>query len=137
MVRDYELVLIISPEVTDEALDAVIEKVRTTIGAGGGEVTDVNVWGRRRIAFAVKHFRHGIYATVTAKMAPGATGELERVLSLSEDILRHLLIRLEKAPVKPPVQQPAPQQVPQQQAPQPAAAATVEREQSSDGGNTQ
>jgi small subunit ribosomal protein S6 len=128
MVRDYELVLIISPEVNDEALDGVIGKVRNTIGAGGGEVTDVNVWGRRRIAYAIKHFRHGIYVVLTAKMAPTATSELERTLFLSEDILRHLLIKLEKAPVKPPVQQAQP----------PAAAATIgEEEQSSDGGNTE
>jgi small subunit ribosomal protein S6 len=115
-VRDYELVLIISPEVADDAIDGAIDRVKGFIANGGGDVTEVKVWGRRRIAFAIKHFRFGIYAVLTAKISPTATKELERSLMLSENILRHLLVRLEKAPVKPatpvaPPEEPAEEQV--------------------------
>ncbi len=127
--RDYELVLIISPEVADDAVDGIIGRVSNTIANGGGEVTDVDNWGRRRIAFPINHFRHGTYTVLTAKMNPTATGDLERSLSLSEDVLRHLLVKLEKAPVKP--------QVPQPVAVAPQADAPEEKEQSNDGGNTE
>ncbi|MCL4535567.1 MAG: 30S ribosomal protein S6 [Bacteroidetes bacterium] len=121
--RDYELVLIVNPEVSDEALGEVLGRVRGAIAARGGEVTDVNVWGRRRIAFTIKQFRHGIYAALTAKMDPAATGELEHGLSLSEDIIRHLLIKLEKAPVK--------------QVQQAVEEKEESKEQSDDGGDTE
>jgi small subunit ribosomal protein S6 len=130
LVRDYEIVLIISPEVADDAIDGVIGKVKGFVANGGGEVTGVNVWGRRRIAFAIKHFRFGIYAVLNAKIDPAATKDLERSLRLSEDVIRHLLVRLEKPPVAPPPP-PAPVEPVELPAEEPA------KEQESDGGVTE
>lgn len=107
--RDYELVLIISPEVADDAIEGAIERVKGFIAASGGEVSNVNVWGRRAIAFPIKHFRYGIYAVLTVNMSPSATKDLERSLKLSENILRHLLVRVDQPTAKPaaPVEPPA------------------------------
>ena len=92
--RDYELVVIISPEVTEENVGGVNERLGRWIANGGGEVTNVNVWGRRRLAYSIRDFRDGTYVATQFRMTPQATGELERSLKLAEDILRYLLVRM-------------------------------------------
>lgn len=92
--RDYELVVIVNPEVTEENLGAVTERLGQWITAGGGEVTNSNVWGRRRLAYPINEAREGTYVATQFRMASKATAELERSLKLSEDILRYLLIRM-------------------------------------------
>ncbi len=130
--RDYELALIVNPEVADEDVEGVIGRVRGYIEAGKGEILDVNVWGRRRIAFPIKHHRFGTYAIITMKADPSAIRELERSLDLYENILRHMVIKLERPPVIKPAAQPAQPEQPVA-VEQPAAA----EEQSNDGGDTQ
>jgi small subunit ribosomal protein S6 len=92
--RDYELVTIVSPEVTEENIGGVNERLGQWIASGGGEVTNVNVWGRRRMAYPIRDFREGTYVATQFRMDPPATKELERSLKLSEDILRYLLVRM-------------------------------------------
>ncbi len=92
--RDYELVVIVSPEVTEENLGGVTERIGQWISSGGGEVTNVNPWGRRRLAYPIRDFREGTYVATQFRMTPQATGELERSLKLAEDILRYLLVRM-------------------------------------------
>jgi small subunit ribosomal protein S6 len=92
--RDYELVVIIDPEVPEENITTVTDRIGGWITAGGGEVTNVNVWGRRRLAYTINENREGTYVATQFKFSPKATLELERSLKLSEDILRYLLIRM-------------------------------------------
>ncbi len=91
---DYELVFIISPEVVDENLDATIGTVSQFITGKEGTVSDVNQWGKRRLAYPIKHFGEGTYVLVRFTMEPQHNKELETSLKISEDILRHLLIKL-------------------------------------------
>ncbi len=92
--RDYELVLIISPEVQGEKFDAVIDNVSRFITGKGGIVSDVEQWGKRRLAYPIKHFEEGSYVLSRFKLKPALTKELEANLEISEEILRHLLVRL-------------------------------------------
>ena len=92
--RDYELVLIISPEVTEEDVPAAIDKVGEFITSRGGEVTATDRWGKRRLAYPIKRFRDGNYVISQLKLEPGMTTELEANLQISESILRHLLVRV-------------------------------------------
>ena len=92
--RDYELVVIINPEVTEENLGAVTDRIGGWITDGGGEVTNVNVWGRRRLAYTIDERREGTYVIIQLKTTAQATTELDRSLRLAEDVLRHLLVRL-------------------------------------------
>lgn len=92
--RDYELVLIISPEVTEEDVPAAIDKVGEFITSRGGEVTATDRWGKRRLAYPIKRFREGNYVISQLKLEPGMTTELEANLQISESILRHLLVRV-------------------------------------------
>jgi len=91
--RDYELVVIISPEVASEAADGVMEGVSRFITDGGGTVTEVEPWGKRKLAYPIKHFMEGSYVLSRFKMQPKFTKQLEANLRISEDVLRHLLIK--------------------------------------------
>jgi small subunit ribosomal protein S6 len=91
---DYELVFIISPEVVEDRINEVTESVSQFITGKGGIVSEVEQWGKRRLAYPIKHFEEGSYILVRFKMQPGYNRELETNLRISEDILRHLLIKL-------------------------------------------
>lgn len=92
--RDYELVVIISPEVTDEEFPVTLEKMNQFITDRGGSITEVNQWGRRKLAYPIGNFMEGNYVLTQFKMEPKQTAELEASLRLTEEILRHLLVRL-------------------------------------------
>ena len=92
--RDYELVLIISPEVGGEKFDAVIDKVSQFITGRGGIVSDVERWGKRRLAYPIRHFEEGSYVLAQFKLKPTLNKELEASLRISEEVLRHLLVKL-------------------------------------------
>lgn len=91
--RDYELVLIVVPQLDDEGLATFTERVSGWITAVNGTVTGTNVWGRRQLAYAIRKHTEGIYVMVNFQLAPGATRELERNLKLDEQIIRHLIVR--------------------------------------------
>ena len=93
--RDYELVVIISPEVAEEEIPATLEKINQFIVERGGSIAEVNQWGRRKLAYPIKHFMEGNYILTQFKMEPRLTAELEASLGISEEILRHLLVRLD------------------------------------------
>ena len=94
--RSYELIIVISPEVTEEGLAAIIERVNQFITAGGGEVIDLKQWGRRKLAYPIRHFREGYYVQTQFKLGSELTAGLETNLQISEDVLRHLLVRLDE-----------------------------------------
>ena len=91
---DYELVLIISPEVVDKGLDTAIDRVTQFIEEKGGVISDVERWGKRRLAYPIKHFLEGSYVLTRFKLEPALGKELEANLRISEEVLRHLLIKL-------------------------------------------
>lgn len=94
--RDYELVYIVDPLVSDEDVSGVTDRITGWISGRGGEITNINPWGRRRLAYPIGERREGNYIAVQMRMDPSATSDLERTLELAEDILRHLLIRLDQ-----------------------------------------
>lgn len=92
--RDYELVLIINPSVAEDEVPATVEKTTQFITERGGSVTEVNQWGRKKLAYPIKSFTEGNYVLAQFNMDPEMATELEASLELSEDILRHLLVRV-------------------------------------------
>ncbi|MFC2011631.1 30S ribosomal protein S6 [Chloroflexota bacterium] len=93
--HDYEMVVVISPEVEGEQLDATLDNIGRFITGRGGVIAEIERWGKRKLAYPVKHFTEGQYVLNHFKMKPGVGKELEASLLISEDILRHLLIRLD------------------------------------------
>jgi small subunit ribosomal protein S6 len=96
LVREYELTVVYSPEITEEDFPEAIEKVSQLVSQRGGDIIEVNHWGRRKLAYPIKHFIEGNYVLTRLKIEPSSTKELELILHASEDILRHLLVRLEE-----------------------------------------
>lgn len=93
--RDYELTVVISPSVADDEVTATLEKkVSQFITERGGSITEVKPWGRKKLAYPIKNYTEGNYVLTLFKMDPKLTAELESSLELSEEILRHLLVRL-------------------------------------------
>ena len=93
--RDYELVLIISPEVVEEKFDAVIDNVSQFVTEKGGTISDVEQWGKKRLAYPIEHFMEGSYVLTRFRLEPSLSKELETNLQISEEVLRHLLIKIE------------------------------------------
>ena len=92
--RDYELVLIVSPEVVEERFDATIDNVSQFITGKGGTISDVERWGKRRLAYPIEHFTEGSYVLTRFRLKPALSKELEANLQISEEVLRHLLVKL-------------------------------------------
>ncbi len=92
--RDYELVTIVRPDIADENVGGVTDRIGPWVTAQGGEVTKTDVWGRRRMAYPIRDFREGNYIISQLRIETRATTELERSLKLSEDVLRYLLVRV-------------------------------------------
>ena len=93
--RDYEMVLVISPELAEEELEATIDNVSRLITENGGAISDTERWGKRKLAYPIRHFIEGSYVLVSFKSKPEFGKELETELRISEMILRYLLIKLD------------------------------------------
>jgi small subunit ribosomal protein S6 len=92
---DYELTFIINPEVADDAIDPIVNNITQVITGKNGTVTEVARWGRKKLAYPIKHVMEGNYVNITFKMAPAANKELENILKISEKIIRYLLIKVD------------------------------------------
>ncbi|MBI2866468.1 MAG: 30S ribosomal protein S6 [Chloroflexi bacterium] len=93
--RDYELVFIISPQIEDDQVPQVLEKIGGLVAGQGGSLGEFNPWGRRKMTYPIKRQVEGNYVIAKAKLDPGRVQELEGQLRLSEEILRHLVVRVE------------------------------------------
>ena len=92
--RDYEMVVVISPEVAEEDVPGTLEKVTQLVTARGGEMLEVDHWGKRKLAYPINHLREGNYVLTRFKLEPKAVAELEASLRMAGEILRHLVVRL-------------------------------------------
>ncbi len=94
--RDYELMVVVTPELDDEGVAATAERVKSLVTARGGEVVEVQEWGRRRLAYPIRKFREGFYSVAKLKLSPEAADPLDRSLRLTEPVIRHLLVRTDE-----------------------------------------
>ena len=93
--RDYELVLVINPTLAEEEFEAVIENVSRFVTGKGGSMTDIQRWGKKKLAYPIKHFTEGNYVLARFKLNPEFGRELGANLRISEAVMRNLLIKLE------------------------------------------
>ncbi len=89
----YEMVFIIQPEMDEEPLAALVEKMSQTIADLGGQVHQVDPWGKRRLAYAIAKYHDGFYFLTQMELPAQAVRSLERSIKLMEDVIRHLIIR--------------------------------------------
>jgi small subunit ribosomal protein S6 len=93
--NDYELVFIVHPEVADDALDPIINNFTQYITNKAGAVVEIARWGRKKLAYPIKHVMEGNYVLIKFKLDPSANKELETNLKISEKIIRYLLIKVD------------------------------------------
>jgi len=113
--REYELLYILRADLDDEKVQDSVKRVNTIIERSGGRPDHTNLWGKRKLAYEVKHQKEGSYVLQDFQIGPDRVPELESALKISEDVLRHLIVRKpEKAPaaaVPPPPAEVAPEPV--------------------------
>ena len=94
--RRYELMLVLRPDLPDDRTQAVLDRTTRGIAAGGGQIVKVAPWGRRRLAYPIDRYREGSYHILIFEAPAEAIGELERSLLITEEVLRHLVTRVER-----------------------------------------
>jgi small subunit ribosomal protein S6 len=90
-VRAYEAMIVLAPNLDEAALEAAIERFCGVIAEQGGEVTHVDRWGRRRLAYEIDGHRDAFYVLISFQARPGSTAELERILRISDGVLRFVV----------------------------------------------
>jgi small subunit ribosomal protein S6 len=93
--RRYELMLLLRPDLEDDKLQAAVEKVTRAIVNGGGSLSKVSPWGKRRLAYDIGRHREASYFLIHFDIEPSQVREIERGLLITEEILRHLVTVLE------------------------------------------
>lgn len=93
MLRDYEILFIVRPDLDEDALGEAVKTVDSLIANLGGKSKKSDVWGRRKLAFEVKHLREGQYVLTDFEIDPERVPELESTLAISESVFRHLVVR--------------------------------------------
>ena len=93
--RRYELMLLLRPDLEDDKLQAAVEKVTRAIVNGGGSLSKVSPWGKRRLAYDIGTHREASYFLIHFDIEPSQVREIERGMLITEEILRHLVTVLE------------------------------------------
>ena len=91
---DYEMICILSPEADDEKLESLIDGISQIITERDGSITEVDRWGKKKLAYPIKRFTDGSYVLTRFKLRTTACKELEAKLEITDEVLRHLLIKL-------------------------------------------
>lgn len=94
--RRYELMLVLRPDVPDDRSQALIDRTTRTITTAGGQIVKVAPWGRRRLAYPIERYREGSYHIVLFEAPADSISELEHGLLITEEVLRHLVTRVER-----------------------------------------
>ena len=94
--HDYEMVVIALPELDEQGVTTLNDRITGWITSAGGTVANTNIWGRRRLAYAIRKQTDGIYVQYNYQMDPLASRELDRNLRIDEQVVRHLIIRLDE-----------------------------------------
>ena len=91
MVRDYELMYIVRPDLDDEALAAAMESVQTLVEGQGGEVVRTTPWGKRRLAYEIERMRDGHYVLLHIRLDGAKVRAVEQLLHIHDNVFRHLI----------------------------------------------
>ena len=94
--HEYEMMYILRPELDEAAIAAAIAKVSGLVTTNGGEIVKAEPWGRRRLAYPIQQCRDGQYVLMQYKLEPKSVLEVERTLRINEEVIRHLVIRLDE-----------------------------------------
>jgi small subunit ribosomal protein S6 len=109
--RDYEVLYIVRADLDDEKVQDAVKRVNTLIERSGGALERTNLWGKRKLAYEVKHQKEGSYVLQDFQFEPSRVPELEAALKITEEVLRHLIVRKPEKPAPAAVVAPPPAEV--------------------------
>jgi small subunit ribosomal protein S6 len=104
--REYEVLFIVRADLDDDKVQDIVKRVNTLIEKAGGSVERTNIWGKRKLAYEVKHQKEGSYILQDFQIGPDRIPELEAALKITEEVLRHLIVRKPEKPTATPVAPP-------------------------------
>ena len=93
--REYEVIFIVKP-LEEEQTELTITKFETLINSQGGTINKLDRWGKKRLAYEINDFIEGYYVYVNFAGEPKLVSELDRVLKISDDIIRHMIIKVDE-----------------------------------------
>jgi small subunit ribosomal protein S6 len=99
--RDYEIMLILPAEADEALVGTAVDRITKVVSTAGGEVGNIDRWGRRRFAYEIAHQTEGYYVVVRFAAEPATAAELERPLNLADEIIRHKVMVVPEKHVKP------------------------------------
>ena len=91
----YELALVVSAKVEDEVRNATVEKAKEYITTFGGTITNVDEWGKKKLAYEIRHMKEGFYYFIQSDAEPEVPGKVEQVVRIMDNVLRYLCVRQE------------------------------------------
>ena len=97
--RDYELMVVLDPNLDEAGVEALNARIANLVAQRGGTVESVESgppWGRRRLAYPIARYRDGLYVLTRLRLPPAVVAEIERTLKLTESVVRHLLVRADE-----------------------------------------
>ena len=89
----YELVLVVNAKIEDDARAAVVEKAKAYVTRFGGTVTEVEDWGKKKLAYEIQHMKEGFYYFIQFEADATCPAEVERRVRIMENVLRYLVVR--------------------------------------------
>jgi small subunit ribosomal protein S6 len=94
--RRYELMLVLRPDTADDRVQQILDRTTRGIAEGDGQIVKVSPWGRRRLAYPISGYREGSYFIIVFEAPSESIDELERGLNITEEVMRHLVTRIER-----------------------------------------
>lgn len=91
--RQYELIIIIQPDLDEDSTNGVIERVQSMITDSGGEILNTELWGSKQLAYPIQSFREGYYVYIDVKFEPEFGTELKQNLRYIETVIRYMLTK--------------------------------------------
>lgn len=101
--RPYEAMIVLRPVLEEGVLESILNRLQSVITRQGGEVTHIDQWGKRRLAYTIDDHIEGFYVVMKFRGSPGITAELERILRITDGVMRFLVVR-DEIPVAEPAQ---------------------------------
>lgn len=91
--RDYETTFVLKPDLEDEEKQTILQRVKDAISDHEGEVTEVDAWGKKQLAYEIKDYRSGDYTILEFNAKTTVVNELERIFKIMDGVIRYLVVR--------------------------------------------
>ncbi|MCR5676032.1 MAG: 30S ribosomal protein S6 [Lachnospiraceae bacterium] len=93
----YELAVVVNAKLDDEAKNAVVDKAKALIERFGGQITEVDDWGKKKLAYEIDKMTEGFYVFIRFDAEPTAPAEIEKRMRIADNVIRYLCVRNEAA----------------------------------------